>query len=132
VRPDIWGAYLTQQHTLIPTDFWISPDYETAGSEPLQDRYANKMIWIFGRIINELAELGPAMRRDPKLIHESSTLALTQLWDELDDWKAACPASVQSLIELEPSKSDAFPFILYGNSSASRIAHLILHSSNVR
>ncbi|KFY27674.1 hypothetical protein V491_00791 [Pseudogymnoascus sp. VKM F-3775] len=119
-RIDIWAAYLTQQRTLIPTDFWISSNYDEEGIDPLQDRYANKAIWIFGRLINELSELGQTARENSRsygpYLHE-----FWQLWNELDAWKAERPASMKSLIELEPSKGDVFPFILYGNFSASKI-----------
>lgn len=119
VASDIWAAYLTQQRTLIPTDFWISSNYEAEGTDALQDRYANKAIWIFGRLINELSELGQTARENSRS-HGPYLHEFWQLWNELDAWKAGCPASVQSLIELEPSKGDVFPFILYGNVSASK------------
>ena len=117
---DIWAAYLTAQRTLIPTDVWIAPDYEVADSAPIQDKCANKAIWIFARIMNRLSEIDP-LGKGNSTLHETVTSELVKLWDELDLWYLNRPGQVQSLLEVEASKGEAFPFILFGTSSASKI-----------
>ena len=131
---DIWAAYLTRQTTLIPTDFWIPSTYVTQEAiAPLQDRYSNKAIWIFARIINELSKLGQPGRESlvESRNRELSIDVLASLWTELHAWKSQCPVSVRPLIELAPSGGDAFPMILFGNQSASKFLSLPEQSSEL-
>jgi hypothetical protein len=107
---------------LIPTDFWIRPDYLELDSSPLQDKYANKSIWIFARIINQLFQNEDKARDRPSSASEQSKREFADLWTELDSWYNARPPCVQPVIEAEPGKSQAFPFILFGNQSASEMS----------
>jgi hypothetical protein len=86
----------------------------------LQDRYANKSIWLFGRIINQLYKGGETRRDCLLLPSEQSAHPFSSLWKEVDSWHENRPPCMKSVIEVEPSKGEAFPFILFGNPSASK------------
>lgn len=132
VSTDIWAAYLTKQTTLIPTDLWIPRNYTTQeATVPLQDRYSNKAIWIFARIINELSEVGERGRETIIQTQNRplSTEVLVNLWKELKLWRDQCPMSVKPLIELPPAEGDAFPMIIFGNQSAGKCIHPMLRAA---
>jgi hypothetical protein len=102
-------------------DIWIDCDYLDTDSSPLQDKYANKVIWLFARIINQIFNTKENRRDAPLSNSEQSTRGFEDIWEELNSWYKNRPACVQSVIEVEPAKNEAFPIILFGNQSASKM-----------
>lgn len=100
----------------------MAPGYQEIDSFPLQDRYANKAIWIFARIVNQLSERGDSATDGVFRAHESSAQIILNLWREFDAWHRERPACVKSIIEVDSNKENAFPFILFGNASASEMS----------
>lgn len=118
ISADIWAAFITQNMTLIPTDFWLDDtsckSVRTAGSI---DDYCNLAILIFARIVNLLALRN---NRENEYYNPASTTQLLTLWDELLEWHRHRPPEVYPLLRDPRSSGKVFPTIILSRASSSK------------
>ncbi|EPE32489.1 hypothetical protein GLAREA_07622 [Glarea lozoyensis ATCC 20868] len=103
-RLDVWAAYQCRQSTLIHKDLWHR--FSSANTNNVQDHWANRVIFIFSRIVNQV-------RHD-----HCAPGTLQELWEALESWVISRPECMKPVLELEIGENDAFPVILFSNSSA--------------
>jgi hypothetical protein len=65
-------------------------------------------MFIFSRIVNQVSRSNCA----PDVLQE--------LWETLQSWVIERPECMQPVLELEVKEDDAFPIILFSNSSAGK------------
>lgn len=115
---DIWAAFITQNTTLIPTDFWLDDtsckSVRTTGSI---DDYCNLAILTFAKIVNLLALRS---HRENECYSSASATSLLSLWDELQEWYQQRPPDVYPLLRDPCSSGKVFPTIIFSRASSSK------------
>ncbi|OJJ57336.1 hypothetical protein ASPSYDRAFT_58899 [Aspergillus sydowii CBS 593.65] len=115
-RIDIWAAFITQNTTLIPTDFWLDDtsckSVRTTGSI---DDYCNLAILTFAKIVNLLALRS---HRENECYNSASATSLLSLWDELQEWYQQRPPDVYPLLRDPCSSGKVFPTIIFSRASS--------------
>lgn len=129
---DVWGGFLSETYTKIPTNRWFVPSRPMAmavsqfksGSRGF-DNYANYAVFLCASTINVISD-----KSSPSTGHGENRLESKRsysarwraLFDLLDDWYNSRPEEMHPLISCPAANDDhqnPFPIVLYGNSPAS-------------
>ena len=129
-RMDVWGGYLQDTLTKIPTSRWFLPSgfmidavtHFKAGSDG--DGYANYAVFLCASVVNVISnKTGSSMDRVEvnSITQNTYSARWKALYDLLEDWYNDRPEEMQPLMAY-PSSSDEprepFPIVLYGSSPA--------------
>ncbi|KAI1617686.1 Zn(II)2Cys6 transcription factor [Exophiala viscosa] len=129
-RMHVWGGYLEDTLTKIPTSRWVIPSgsmidavtHFKAGSG--SDSYANYAVFLCASVVNVTSnKTGPHVERTEMVSVTSTTYAARwkALFDLLEDWYINRSEAMQPLMAY-PSSADEprepFPVVLYNNPPA--------------
>jgi hypothetical protein len=126
----MWGGFLSQSHTKIPTSLWFLP----AGSMSTAvtrfktdfqdfDSYANYSLFLCASVLNVVSHRGTSVERA-----STYTAKWKALFDLLVDWHTNRPLEMRPLtLRADEKEGDAsFPIVLYANTpsiSANQLYH---------
>ncbi|KAH7112013.1 putative Zn(II)2Cys6 transcription factor [Dactylonectria macrodidyma] len=113
-RIDIWAAFIIEETTLIPTEFWVKNDsvLSVAATGDIDD-YCNLAILVFAKSVNMLASnssSGTSGSRRNKMADS--------LWDYIQQWRDNRPTEVQPLLRAHSRVSGPFPVTTFTRSAA--------------
>ncbi|EME44130.1 hypothetical protein DOTSEDRAFT_71818 [Dothistroma septosporum NZE10] len=129
-RMDICGSLISSERTLIPMDKWIGPgelltDYTLLlNRNSMFDMYANRMVYLCGRVVDLLCSSGKWEQRGHLGAHTMDANDYLKQWSRLfevlERWYLDRPEEMKPLLTItSPSGvlADASPFqtLLYGN-----------------
>jgi len=131
-RMDVWGGFLEDTITKIPTSRWFIPSgsmieavtHFKAGSG--SHSYANYSVFLCASVVNVISNKNSSSHRGSGDVDtvRSSTYATRwkALFDLLDDWYNNRPEEMQPLIAFAPNESEfggePFPTLMYASSPA--------------
>lgn len=115
-RMDMWGGFLTDTNTKIPTGLWFLPSGSMSAAVSRFkadftsfDQYANYAVFLCASVLNVVSN-------DDK---QSYSTRWKTLFDLLEDWYSNRPAGMKPLIcRQEGAEWYPFPMILYANDPA--------------
>ncbi|KAG9567158.1 hypothetical protein KCU71_g1823, partial [Aureobasidium melanogenum] len=121
-RMDMWGGFLSDSHTKIPTSLWFLPTgtMSTAISKfktdfQKFDNYANYSLFLCASVLDVVSRRGSATERG-----STYSAKWKALFDLLVDWNTNRPAEMQPLSSRACENDDegAFPVVIYTNAAA--------------
>ncbi|KAG9605478.1 hypothetical protein KCU77_g1375, partial [Aureobasidium melanogenum] len=121
-RMDMWGGFLSDSHTKIPTSLWFLPTgtMSTAISKFKTDfqnfdSYANYSLFLCASVLDVVSRRGSATERG-----STYSAKWKALFDLLVDWNANRPAEMRPLSSraCEDDDQGAFPVVIYTNAAA--------------
>lgn len=127
-RMDLWGGYLGDTVTKIPTNRWFIPSGSMAsavsqlkaGSDA--DTYANYAVFLCASVVNVISTHEMRQIGDQAHTTQMKNLYATRwraLYDLLEDWHQDRPEALLPLMVEQPSPNDyknPFPIVLYATS----------------
>ena len=144
-RMDVWGGFLSDTLTKIPTSSWITPSQSMpmavaqfkTGSGGF-DNYANYAVFLCASVINLLSNPGPGSSRPGLKETASNTKGSTStawkaLYDLLEDWYNSRPVEMRPLMSCPADVDDhqhPFPIVLFGISPAVN-GNQLYHASSL-
>lgn len=129
-RMDICGSLISSEKTLIPMDKWIGPgelltDYTLLlNRNSMFDMYANRMVYLCGRVVDLLCSSGKWEQRHHHTTHAMDGNDYLQQWSRLfevlEQWYLDRPEEMKPLLTINsPSgalgAASPFQTLLYGN-----------------
>ncbi|KAI5202642.1 hypothetical protein E4T39_04596 [Aureobasidium subglaciale] len=121
-RMDMWGGFLSDSHTKIPTSLWFLPTgtMSTAISRFKTDfqnfdNYANYSLFLCASVLNVVSSRGTSVERG-----SSFSAKWKALFDLLVDWHAKRPPEMRPLTPRSDERDDEgpFPVVIYTNAAA--------------
>ncbi len=128
-RMDVWGGFLSDTTTKIPTSRWFVPSGSMSSAVSRFktgsigfDSYANYAVFLCASVVNVLSNRGSTRPRDSSShLNYSYSARWKALFDLLEDWYDSRPEEMQPLMACSTTLEDLqhpFPIILYGTSPA--------------
>ncbi|KAK5555031.1 hypothetical protein LTR46_006661 [Exophiala xenobiotica] len=132
-RMDVWGGYLQDTLTKIPTSRWFLPSgsmidavtYFKAGSGG--DSYANYAVFLCASVVNVITNKNGSNVGQAEVDSVRGTTSISTystrwkaLFDLLEDWYNGRPEEMQPLMSFSSTGEprEPFPAVLYGSSPA--------------
>ncbi|KAH0284594.1 hypothetical protein KCU62_g8188, partial [Aureobasidium sp. EXF-3399] len=121
-RMDMWGGFLSDSHTKIPTSLWFLPTgtMSTAISRFKTDfqnfdNYANYSLFLCASVLNVVSRRGSATERG-----STYSAKWKALFDLLVDWVTNRPAEMRPMTSRAQETDDEglFPVVIYSNAAA--------------
>ncbi|KAH0207029.1 hypothetical protein KCU99_g848, partial [Aureobasidium melanogenum] len=121
-RMDMWGGFLSDSHTKIPTSLWFLPTgtMSTAISKFKTDfqnfdSYANYSLFLCASVLDVVSRRGSTTERG-----STYSAKWKALFDLLVDWNTNRPAEMRPLSSRACENDDegAFPIVIYTNAAA--------------
>ncbi|KAI4722613.1 hypothetical protein E4T48_01061 [Aureobasidium sp. EXF-10727] len=121
-RMDMWGGFLSDSHTKIPTSLWFLPTgtMSTAISRFKTDfqnfdSYANYSLFLCASVLNVVSRRGSATERG-----STYSAKWKALFDLLVDWNTNRPAEMRPIKSRADETEDEghFPVVIYTNATA--------------
>lgn len=121
-RADMWGGFLSDSHTKIPTSLWFLPTgtMSTAISRFKTDfqnfdNYANYSLFLCASVLNVVSRRGSATERG-----STYSAKWKALFDLLVDWVTNRPAEMRPMTSRAQETDDEglFPVVIYSNAAA--------------
>ncbi|KAL1304340.1 hypothetical protein AAFC00_000739 [Neodothiora populina] len=115
-RMDLWGGFLTDTNTKIPTSLWFMPSGPMSAAVSRFkadfkhfDQYANYAVFLCASVLNVITNQD-----------ESSYVARWKaLFDLLEDWRANRPAEMRPIVSVSVEETThTFPVLVYSNAPA--------------
>ncbi|OBT91547.2 hypothetical protein VE01_10447 [Pseudogymnoascus verrucosus] len=142
-RMDVWGGFLSDTLTKIPTSRWFIPG-QSMSTAVIRfktgpggfDNYANYAVFLCASVVNVLSNRGSssAGQRDHTSNSRGSLSAPWKaLYDLLEDWYNSRPEEMRPLMSSTATLDDhyhPFPIVLYGTSPAVN-GNQLYHASSV-
>ena len=142
-RMDVWGGFLSDTLTKIPTSCWITPSQsmsmvvaqfktESGGF----DNYANYAVFLCASVINLLSNRGPSVAEQKETSSDtknSSSAPWKALFDLLQDWYNSRPEEMRPLMSCPATLEEhqhPFPIVLFGISPAVN-GNQLYHASSL-
>ncbi|KAK5047043.1 hypothetical protein LTR84_006985 [Exophiala bonariae] len=129
-RMDVWGGYLQDTFTKIPTNRWFLPSGFMVDAVNHfrgisgRDSYANYAVFLCANVINVISiSTGPDAGQAEQESRRGNTNSARwrALFDLLEDWYNGRPEEMQPLMAYPSTVNEPeepFPVVLYGNSPA--------------
>jgi hypothetical protein len=140
-RMDVWGGFLSDTRTKIPTSRWFMPSGSMssavsrfkAGSVG-SDSYANYAVFLCASVVNVLSNRASTRTSENSSdLNHSFSARWKALFDLLEDWYNSRPEEMQPLMACPTTLEDhqhPFPIILYGTSPAIN-GNQLYHASSL-
>jgi len=140
-RMDVWGGFLSDTRTKIPTSRWFMPSGSMssavsrfkAGSVG-SDSYANYAVFLCASVVNVLSNRASTRTSENSSdLNHSFSARWKALFDLLEDWYNCRPEEMQPLMACPTTLEDhqhPFPIILYGTSPAIN-GNQLYHASSL-
>jgi hypothetical protein len=124
IETDMWGGFLSDSHTKIPTSLWFLPTgtMSTAISRFKTDfqnfdNYANYSLFLCASVLNVVSRRGSATERG-----STYSAKWKALFDLLVDWNTNRPPEMRPITSRAEEKVDddegSFPVVIYTNAAA--------------
>ncbi len=140
-RMDVWGGFLSDTRTKIPTSRWFMPSGSMSSAVSRfktgsvgSDSYANYAVFLCASVVNVLSNRASS-RTSENLsdLNHSFSARWKALFDLLEDWYNSRPEEMQPLMACPTTLEDhqhPFPIILYGTSPAIN-GNQLYHASSL-
>lgn len=127
-RMDVWGGFLSDTLTKIPTSHWFIPSASMSmavsrfkSSLRSFDSYANYAVFLCASVVNVLSDQKPPQSEHLSDLKASNCSRWKALFDLLEDWYNSRPEEMRPLMSCPALFDDhrhPFPIVLYGTSPA--------------
>lgn len=129
-RMDVWGGYLSDTLTKIPTSHWFIPSDSMSvavsrfkASSGAFDSCANYAVFLCASVVNVLSDWNPQFAQSDTLadLKTSYSARWKALFDLLEDWYRSRPEEMRPLMSCPAALDDQqhpFPIVLYGTAPA--------------
>ncbi|KAL5351309.1 hypothetical protein ACLOAV_003163 [Pseudogymnoascus australis] len=142
-RMDVWGGFLSDTLTKIPTSRWFIPS-QSMSTAVIRfktglngfDNYANYAVFLCASVVNVLSNRGSSsagQRDHPSSSRGSLSTSWKALYDLLEDWYNSRPEEMRPLMSSTATLEDhyhPFPIVLYGTSPAVN-GNQLYHASSL-
>nr|POE87938.1 uncharacterized protein CFP56_11167 [Quercus suber] len=130
-RMDICGSLISSEKTLIPIHRWMIgndtlEDLAVFDILPGSDMYANRIVYLCGRVVELLCSSGRWEERHQRRSNLLDMLDYTQEWSQLfeliEDWHVQRSEDMKPILTIASPVEDSakpFPTILFGNGPAT-------------
>jgi Fungal specific transcription factor domain len=140
-RMDVWGGFLSDAKTKIPTSRWFFPSgsmsmavsrFKTSSGG--SDSYANYAVFLCASVVNVLSNRNAPFAGQIEHLSDnkaSYSARWKALFDLLEDWYDNRPEEMRPLMSCPATLDDhqhPFPIVLYGTSPAVN-GHQLYHAS---
>jgi hypothetical protein len=130
-RMDVWGGFLSDTLTKIPTNHWFVPSgsmsmavsrFKTRSGDC--DSHANYAVFLCASVVNVLSNRNASSAEQHESMSDFKapyTARWRALYDLLEDWYNSRPEEMRPLISCSTTIEDhqhPFPIVLYGTSPA--------------
>jgi hypothetical protein len=140
-RMDVWGGFLSDTRTKIPTSRWFMPSGSMSSAVSRfktgsvgSDSYANYAVFLCASVVNVLSNRTSTRTADNSSdLNHSFSARWKALFDLLEDWYNSRPEEMQPLMACPATLEDhqhPFPIILYGTSPAIN-GNQLYHASSL-